>query len=84
MAGLVATSMVVLSLNAAAAALSFKRRQVIYPNVFEGEGLSMGETDEVSVAWGLVTRTVSISSSSYHLWLSLRSLSFEVLRCTAI
>ena len=83
MAGLVATSIVVLSLNATAAALLFKRRRVLSPNVFEGEGLSMGGTDEVSVAWGRVTRAVVICLSSYRFWYSSRSIYFGALRCTA-
>ena len=82
-AGLAATAIVVLLFDAATSALSSKRRRVRSPKVSEAEGGAIGGTDEVSVAWGRVTRAVGISLSSYLFWYSSRSISFEALRCTA-
>ena len=82
-AGLVATSIVMLSFDAAAAALLSKRCLARSPKFSEAAGGALGGTDEVSVAWGRVTRAVGISLSSYLFWYSLRSISFEALRCTA-
>ena len=82
--GLTTTSMVVSSVDAAAASLSLKRRRDLYPKVFEGADWAGGGASEVDTAWGRVTWALCISFSSYFFLYSLRSLSFEALRCTEI
>ena len=62
---LVATPIVVLSRNAAAAAFLSKSRQFRSLKVSEAAGGALGGTDEVSVAWGRVTRAVGTFSCSY-------------------
>ena len=84
MAGLVETSIVVLLHNSAAVALLLKMRRVRSPKFSEAAGGALGGTDEVSLAWGQVTRAVGISLSLYPFWYSWGSLYFEALRCTAI
>ena len=83
-AGLVARAIVVLSGNTAAAALLLKRRRVHSPYFSKSAGGAIEGTDGVSVSWGRVTRAGGISLSSYLFWYSSSSISFEVLRCTAI
>ena len=82
-AGLVATSIVVLSRESAAAALSSKRRWVRSPKVSEAAGGSFGGTDEVSVAWGVGDARGRHLFEFIFFWYSSRSLSLEVLRCIA-
>ena len=62
MAGLVATSILVLSCDAVAAALFPKKRWARSLKVSEAVDGSFGGTDHVSVAWGRVTRAVGIST----------------------
>ena len=81
-AGLVATSVVVLSCESVADAILSKRRRARSPKVSEAAGKEFGGTDEVSVAWGQVTHAVGISLISYLFWYLSRSLSFEEFRCT--
>ena len=68
MAGLVDFSIVVLLRDAAAAALSLKRRLARSPKFSEAAGGAIGGIDEVSVAWVRVMRVVGISSCSYLFW----------------
>ena len=63
--GLVVKAVLVLSLDVAPASLLLKMRRVRCPNFSEVTGGAIGGTDEVAVAWGRVTCTVGISSSSY-------------------
>ena len=82
-AGSAATSIGVWRSNAAAAALSSKRCRACCPKVSEALCGAIRGIDKGSVAWGRVTRAVGISSISYRLWYSLRSLSFKAYRCGA-
>ena len=54
MAGLVETSIAVLSRDAVAAALLSRMRRVLSPKVSEAAGGAIGGTDKVYVSWGRV------------------------------
>ena len=63
--GIAATAMSVFSFDTTAAYLLSKRHQVLSPKVSGEASGAIGGIDEVYIAWGWVTRTVGISSSSY-------------------